>query len=280
MMASPAIDLRGVSKRFSTRGGGVEAISSLSLTIGSGEFVAVIGPSGCGKSTLLKMVAGIESPSGGTIIVEGGTPDQARRRRLFGVVFQDPVLLPWRTLEGNVSLPLEIVGRRRPEGARSVRELIELVGLAGFESSLPAQLSGGMKQRAAIARALILNPSILLLDEPFGALDEYTRNQLNLELLRIWSQSHTTAMLITHSIQEAVLLADRVVVLTPRPARVAMEVDISLPRPRQLAQLRTRECFELVARVSAALYDHLERDAGQGPGDARPAVASGHLDSR
>ncbi len=280
MTADPAIDLRGVSKRYLTRGGEVEAVSSLSLAIRAGEFVAVIGPSGCGKSTLLKMVAGIETPTAGTITVEGGTPDQARRRRLFGVVFQDPVLLPWRTLEGNVSLPLEIVGSRRPERARSARELIELVGLAGFEASLPAQLSGGMKQRAAIARALILNPSILLLDEPFGALDEYTRNQLNLELLRIWSQSRVTALLITHSIQEAVLLADRVVVLTPRPARVAMEVDVTLPRPRQLAQLRTRECFELVGRVSAALYDRLEREAGRERGEPAAALAPGHLDSR
>ena len=275
MTVGPVIVLEGVGKRFATKDGAVEAVASFDGAIRAGEFVAVIGPSGCGKSTLLKMVAGIESPTTGSIRVEAGTPDEARRRRLFGVVFQDPVLLPWRTLEQNVALPLEIVRRSRREP--TVRDLIRLVGLDGFESRLPSQLSGGMRQRAAIARALVLDPSILLLDEPFGALDEYTRHQLNLELLRIWSQSGTTALLITHSIQEAILLADRVLVLTPRPARVAMEVEVTLPRPRTLAQLRSRECFELVAKVSSALYEPLERQA-TAPPPADPLLAASSQD--
>ncbi|MBO0702201.1 MAG: ABC transporter ATP-binding protein [Candidatus Dormibacteraeota bacterium] len=278
MTAAPAIAIDGVGKRYTSRRGDVDAVASVTCRIGSGEFVAIIGPSGCGKSTLLKMVAGLEEPTGGTITVEGGTPDEARRRRSFGVVFQDPVLLPWRTLEDNVALPLEIVGRSGRSA--SPRDLIQLVGLAGFEGKRPDELSGGMKQRAAIARALVLNPSILLLDEPFGALDEYTRHQLNLELLRIWSQSGTTAMLITHSIQEAILLADRVLVLTPRPARVATEVEITLPRPRTLAQLRSPESFELEARLSRALYAGLEGEEAEPPAPSAPLPAATSRETR
>lgn len=264
-----SIVLRDVRKRFRSGGREVEAVRSVTLEVRRGEFVSVIGPSGCGKSTMLRMVAGLVEPTSGVITVEGRTPDQARRARRFGIVFQDPVLLPWRTLTQNVELPLEVVGARSSTLRRSPRQLVEMVGLAGFERALPAELSGGMRQRAAIARALVLDPSILLLDEPFGALDEFTRQRLNVDLLRIWSESGTTALLITHSIAEAVLLSDRVVVMSPRPATIVTTIDVSLPRPRTLEMLRGREAFDLIATASEALYGELEgREPSRGDAPA------------
>lgn len=268
--AQPSIALRGVGKRFRTGSLEVEAVRDVTLSVERGEFVSIIGPSGCGKSTILRMIASLIEPSAGEIRVEGRTAHEARRARRYGVVFQDPVLLPWRSLLDNVALPLEVVGRRGSADARRPRELVELVGLGGFERMLPAQLSGGMRQRAAIARALVLDPSILLLDEPFGALDEYTRQRLNLDLLRIWSESGTTALLITHSIAEAVLLSDRVVVMTPRPASIATVIDVPLPRPRTLAALRGPEAFELIGRASDALYGEISSREARGSAD-RPA---------
>jgi NitT/TauT family transport system ATP-binding protein len=255
-----SIELDGVGKRFRLNGQEFEAVSGVSFAVEKGEFVSLIGPSGCGKSTLLKLIADIVQPSEGRIQVEGSSPFEARRRRVFGMVFQDPVLLPWRNLTDNVALPLEIVGSRQRAVARSPRQLIDLVGLSGFEAAMPEQLSGGMKQRAAIARALVLNPAVLLLDEPFGALDEITRHRLNIDLLRIWQESETSALLVTHSISEAVLLSDRVIVLTPRPARIGKIVPITLPRPRTLAMLRSRECFDLIADTTEALYRPFERE--------------------
>ena len=268
MDKQPVIELLHVSKVFQVGAKEVEATTDVSLTVHAEEFVSVIGPSGCGKSTILRMVADIIQPTRGEVRVEGGTASAARKRRALGMVFQDPVLLPWRNLMQNVILPLEIAGKRSSVAHRSPQELISLVGLSGFESALPAQLSGGMKQRAAIARALLLNPSILLLDEPFGALDELTRQRLNIDLLRIWSESRTTALLVTHSISEAILLSDRVLVMTPRPARVAEVIEVDLPRPRTLAMLRSRECFDLVSQTSEALYEG-------GAAKAAPALGSG-----
>ncbi len=263
----PSIELLGVSKRFHAGAGEVEAVRDVSLRVERGEFVSIIGPSGCGKSTTLRIVADLTPPTAGIVRVEGGSASDARRARRFGMVFQDPVLLPWRTLDKNVALPLEVAGIRPSAAPRRPQDLIKLVGLQGFEHMLPSQLSGGMRQRAAIARALVLDPSILLLDEPFGALDEFTRQRLNLDLLRIWSESDTTALLVTHSISEAVLLSDRVVVMTNRPATISTIIRVDLPRPRTLAALRSREAFEIIRDASEALYGEAEdRDAVEAPG--------------
>jgi len=250
-----SIEARNVTRTFELRGEVVPAVAGVSFVVKIGEFISLVGPSGCGKSTLLKMVADIMPPSSGQILVEGGTPQEARRRRLFGMVFQDPVLLPWRSAVDNVALPIEVSRRRERDPRQTPRDLLRLVGLQGFETALPWQLSGGMRQRVAIARALVLNPAILLLDEPFGALDEITRQRLNIDLLRIWGESKTTALLVTHSISEAVLLSDRVLVLSPRPARIVAEIPITLPRPRTLGMLRSNEFFKLTAETTAILYE-------------------------
>lgn len=260
MQRHSSIVANDVFKNFDLHGDVIEVVGPLNFSVAKGEFVSLVGPSGCGKSTLLKLVADILSPTHGTIQVEGGTPHEARRRRLFGMVFQDPVLLPWRSALDNVALPLEITGGREATSRkeRHPRDLLQLVGLSGFEKALPWQLSGGMRQRVAIARALVLNPTLLLLDEPFGALDEITRQRLNIDLLRIWGESGTTALLVTHSISEAVLLSDRVLVLTPRPTRVAKDIAITLPRPRTLEMLRDQQFFDLMAETTSALYQSFE----------------------
>jgi NitT/TauT family transport system ATP-binding protein len=253
---SPAVILADrVSKVFALPSGPLTAIEDVSFEVRTGEFVTIIGPSGCGKSTILRLVADIYQPSAGTMRVDGLDPAEARRRRELGVVFQDPSLFPWRDVLGNVLLPLEIAGRSaRADGRAVAQELIRLVGLDGFEHVRPSQLSGGMRQRAAIARALVLGPRVLLLDEPFGALDEITRLRMNNELLRIWADSETTALLITHSLAEAVFLSDRVLVMSPRPGRITAEVAIDLPRPRPPQVQREPHFFELVNRVSDALF--------------------------
>ncbi len=258
MNGNSSIVAKDVVKTFQLRGEAVEAVAQMSFAVAKGEFVSLVGPSGCGKSTLLKLVADILPPTRGTIEIEGGTPHEARRRRSFGMVFQDPVLLPWRTALDNVALPLEIVASRETHSYKSPRDLIHLVGLDKFEKALPWQLSGGMRQRVAIARALVLNPTLLLLDEPFGALDEITRQRLNIDLLRIWRESSTTALLVTHSISEAVLLSDRVLVVSPRPARVVKDVAITLPRPRTLEMLQSKDFFDLMAETTSALYKSFE----------------------
>jgi len=252
---SLAIDVRQVTMLFDTKGQRVIALEKTDLSIPAGRFGSIIGPSGCGKSTLLRLVADIMQPWSGTIHVGDAPPRQARRDHAIGFIFQSPTLLPWRSVRENVELPLDIVGRGSARAAkRTPSELIELVGLKGFENSLPSQLSGGMQQRVAIARALALEPEVLLLDEPFGALDEITRQRMNLELLRIWAESGTTALLVTHSISEAVFMSDTVYVMSPRPGRITTTIDIDLPRPRELGMMRTQVFFESVNKVRDALF--------------------------
>lgn len=250
-----AIQIDGVSKRFGEGGNAVHALQDVSLTVEPGEFVSIIGLSGCGKSTLLRLVADIYEPTAGTVLVHGESPVEARRNRELGVVFQDPALLAWRDVSGNIRLPFDIARRRGAECRQRVQSIVELVGLTGFEKHRPDQLSGGMRQRVAMGRALVLDPKVLLFDEPFGALDEITRQRMNIELLRIWSQSSATGLLITHSIPEAVFLSDRVVVMTPRPGRIHAELHVPFGRPRAAELMRSPEFFAEVSRVSAALED-------------------------
>ncbi|WP_226582579.1 ABC transporter ATP-binding protein [Acuticoccus sediminis] len=249
---SKSLEARGVGKVFDGRGE-VVALQGVDMHVPGGGFAAIVGPSGCGKSTLLRIFADLLAPSSGTVEIGGLRPEAARRDKSIGFVFQAATLLPWRTIRRNVELPLDVARRRTREQGRA-DELLRLVGLDGFGDALPHQLSGGMQQRAAIARALILEPEILLLDEPFGALDEITRQRMNLELLRIWGETRTTAVLVTHSIAEAVLMADRVFVMTPRPGTVSTAVDVPLPRPRTLAMMRTAEFFETANRLRDALF--------------------------
>jgi NitT/TauT family transport system ATP-binding protein len=217
------------------------------------EFVALVGPSGCGKSTLLRLVADLDFPTRGTITVGGEPPGAARRHRSFGVVFQDPVLLPWLDVLANVRLPLEVASGGDQTADPSA--LLELVGLARFAHARTWQLSGGMRQRAAIARALVLRPRILLLDEPFGALDEITRQRMNVELLRIWGERQTAALMVTHSIAEAVFLADRVLVMSPQPGRIVAEEDVRLARPRTFDTLSSPDFLASVSRVTKSLLN-------------------------
>lgn len=231
-----AIALEGVSKAFEGRDRPVLALSDITLSVQDGEFVAVVGSSGCGKSTLLRIVAGLLSPSQGKVQVRN-RPVQGPDAEV-GIVFQSPVLLPWRNVWRNISLQLEARGRDARASAGKIAELIELTGLTGFERSLPYQLSGGMQQRVAMCRALVHDPSLLLMDEPFGALDALTREQMNLELQRIWMETGKTVLFITHSITEAVFLADRVAVMTPRPGRIQDVTEVPIERPRDLGILR------------------------------------------
>jgi NitT/TauT family transport system ATP-binding protein len=222
-----------LSKKYQVRyGDPVLAIDDISIDVAEGEFVALVGPSGCGKSTLLQILAGILPATSGNILFNG--QKLTRPRRDVGIVFQEPVLLPWRTVLDNVMLPAVVHGLNREQYRQKAEDLLKLVKLEGWGGRYPFELSGGMSQRASIARALLVDPSMILMDEPFGALDAMTREQMNLELLRIWSRAQKTVLLITHSIQEAVFLADRVVVLTARPGRVIDVVDIDLPRPRTM----------------------------------------------
>jgi len=251
-MAALAID--NISKTFDIDGRSVTALEAVSLDLAPGEFGALIGPSGCGKSTLLRMVADIVSPSAGRITVAGEAPRKARLAHHIGFVFQDATLLPWRTVSENIRLPLEVVGGRRAVDPAAIQALVELVGLAGFEHARPSQLSGGMQQRCAIARALVTSPQMLLLDEPFGALDEIMRFRMNLELLRIWAESRTTALMVTHSIEEAVLMADRIFVMAARPGRIVDEIRVDLPRPRRLSQIGEPDFVALVERARKSLF--------------------------
>jgi len=244
---------------FFTSSGPLRALDGVSLAIRPGEFVSLLGPSGCGKSTLLRLVADILAPTDGTISVAGEVPAAARRRRAFGFVFQDATLLAWRDAEQNILLPLEIAADARDPRGRA-RRLLELVGLAAFGGAYPWQLSGGMRQRVAIARALITEPQILLMDEPFGALDEITREYMNLELLRIWEATRTTILFVTHSSPEAVFLSDRVVVMGTSPGRVKLDLHVDLPRPRDPAMKETVEFAHHTAAIRRALI-----------GETRPA---------
>lgn len=248
-----SIEIRDVGKEFVLPDGSkLQAIEDASFSVGESEFVSILGPSGCGKSTLLRLVADILQPSSGNIFVHGHMPSEARKRRLFGFMAQDPVMLPWRNVIQNVRLPLEMAPDTERAEARP-HELLKLVGLSGFESASPGQLSGGMRQRAALARALLLNPRVLLMDEPFGALDEITREQMNLELARIWKATSAAVIFITHSVDEAIFLSDRVVVMSPRPGRVRDIVEINLSRPRGSEIKETPEFFEYQTRIRSVL---------------------------
>jgi len=250
----PVVRIAGVDKTF-TRGdaAATRALVGIDLEIRGGEFVSLIGPSGCGKSTLLRIVGDLTSPTAGKVTVNGKTAERARRDRDYGMVFQAPVLFDWRTVEDNVKLPLEILGQDAATRTKRAREMLELVELGDFLKHHPYQLSGGMQQRVAIARALAFQPSILLMDEPFGALDEMTRERMNGEVLRIWQQTGTTILFVTHSIPEAVFLSSRVAVMSARPGRITKVIDIDLPRPRNEDTRETRRYFELVTAVREAL---------------------------
>lgn len=245
------IVIDGVAKRFGNGRASTTALDGIGLTIAQGEFVSVIGPSGCGKSTLLRVIAGLEEPSDGAISIGGVAPADLAAQHRLGVAFQDHALLPWLDVTKNVSLPFRIASR--PVDRARVAELIALVGLAGFERSRPKHLSGGMRQRASIARALALSPEVLLLDEPFGALDAVTRRRLNRELEAIWTRTQVTTLLITHDVEEAVLLSDRVVVMTPRPGRIRHIETIDLARPRSGDRMRQDGFHHLVDRLTAML---------------------------
>lgn len=234
-MSGAAIALNDVGKTFQAREGVIDAVGAVSFDAAPNEFISLIGPSGCGKTTIMRMIGDLLSPSQGSILVDGESPAAARRKRQFGFVFQEATLLEWRTLLGNVVLPLEVLHVDRAAQLSRGRELLRLVGLQDFEHHYPDQVSGGMQQRAAIARALSFDPSVLLMDEPFGALDMITRDRMSFELLRIWEETRKTVVFVTHSIQEAVLLSDKVVVFSGRPSRILEVVQIDLPRPRVVA---------------------------------------------
>jgi NitT/TauT family transport system ATP-binding protein len=245
------VSLKEVSKEFGT--GGVRALQAIGIEIAEGEFVSLIGPSGCGKSTLLRIIGDLIQPTGGDVVVNGKSAHQARLDRDYGIVFQDAVLFDWRTVAKNIGLPLEMMGWDRRRRSDRVKELIDLVELSGFEGHHPWQLSGGMQQRVSIARALSFDPPLLLMDEPFGALDEMTRERLNLELLRIWEASGSTVVFVTHSISEAVFLSTRVVVMSPRPGRIVDIVDVDLPQPRTSETREAARFAELIRDVRRVL---------------------------
>ncbi|WP_151719204.1 ABC transporter ATP-binding protein [Gemmobacter serpentinus] len=247
------IEARGLDLVFQTADGPVQALRDVNLSIGKGEFVSFIGPSGCGKTTFLRCIAALEHPTGGSLTVNGMTPDEARRSRAYGYVFQAAGLYPWRSIAGNIRLPLEIMGFSREEQDRRVREVLQLVELDNFGKKFPWQLSGGMQQRASIARALAFDADILLMDEPFGALDEIVRDRLNEELLKLWARTGKTIGFVTHSIPEAVYLSTKIVVMSPRPGRITDVIDSPLPRERPLDIRDSREFIEISHRVREGL---------------------------
>ena len=251
MLAGPVISARGLSLVFQTADQPVTALSEVNLEVGDGDFVSFIGPSGCGKTTLLRVIADLEQVTSGSISVNGMTPAEARLNRAYGYVFQAPALYPWRTVEQNVGLPLEIMRLDNP-GER-IRRNIEMVNLKGFEKKFPWQLSGGMQQRVSIARALAFDPKLLLMDEPFGALDEIVRDKLNQQLLELWGRTQKTVVFVTHSIPEAVFLSSKIVVMSPRPGRVIDVIESNFPRDRTLDIRETPEFLEVARRVREGL---------------------------
>jgi NitT/TauT family transport system ATP-binding protein len=271
-MSAPAavVSLRNVTKSFGS--GAVTALQSIDLDVRPGEFVSLIGPSGCGKSTLLRIIGDLVEPTAGEVVVNGKSARQARLDRDYGIVFQDAVLYDWRTAARNIAMPLELLKWDRAKRAQRVAEMIELVELQGFADHHPWQLSGGMQQRVSIARALSFSPALLLMDEPFGALDEMTRERLNAELLRIWQASGSTIVFVTHSISEAVFLSTRVVVMSRRPGRIAAIVDVDLPQPRNADTREQPRFFELVTDVRDRLREGGLDEDRTAPGEGELVV--------
>ena len=253
MSQDPVIEARSLNLTFATNDGPVHALSDVNLTINKGDFVSFIGPSGCGKTTFLRALAALEEPTSGTILVNGQTPDQARQKRAYGYVFQHAGLYPWRTIAGNIKLPLEIMGYSKSEQLRRTDEVLRLVELEDFSKKFPWQLSGGMQQRASIARALAFDAELLLMDEPFGALDEIVRDHLNEQLLELWKRTNKTMCFVTHSIPEAVFLSTKIVVMSPRPGRITDVIESSLSEDRPLEIRDSTEFIEIAQRVREGL---------------------------
>ena len=253
MSQDPVIEARSLNLTFATNDGPVHALSDVNLTINKGDFVSFIGPSGCGKTTFLRALAALEEPTSGTILVNGQTPDQARQKRAYGYVFQHAGLYPWRTIAGNIKLPLEIMGYSKSEQLRRTDEVLRLVELEDFSKKYPWQLSGGMQQRASIARALAFDAELLLMDEPFGALDEIVRDHLNEQLLELWKRTNKTICFVTHSIPEAVFLSTKIVVMSPRPGRITDVIESSLSVDRPLEIRDSTEFIEIAQRVREGL---------------------------
>lgn len=249
----PVIEARGLNLVFQTADGPVQALKDVNLTINQGDFVSFIGPSGCGKTTFLRAIAALERPTSGSLTVNGMSPDEARRKRAYGYVFQAAGLYPWRTIAGNIKLPLEIMGFSKAEQDQRTEAVLELVELKGFGKKFPWQLSGGMQQRASIARALAFDADILLMDEPFGALDEIVRDRLNEETLKLWARTGKTVGFVTHSIPEAVYLSTKIVVMSPRPGRITDVIDSPLPKERPLDIRDSREFIAIAHRVREGL---------------------------
>jgi NitT/TauT family transport system ATP-binding protein len=274
-VTTAVVRAEGVGKTFGSGPDALVALQGIDLTIGAGEFISLIGPSGCGKSTLLRLIGDLTTASTGTITVNGKPARAARLGREYGMVFQAPVLMDWRTVQKNVELPLEVMGFSKDDREKRARAMLDLVELGDFGRTHPWQLSGGMQQRVAIARALAFDPKLLLMDEPFGALDEMTRERMNLELMRIWRQTGITIVFVTHSIPEAVFLSTRVVVMSARPGRISRVVDIDLPHPRTVETRELPRYFEHVTAVREALRQHEGGDGRPGENDVLQIRAEG-----